>query len=153
SFLMLAELTASRPLHEAIPDLSRRLEPRRFATWKRHLIGALAEITATLHQADLFHKDLYLCHFFLEEGDSSSTPDPSGLTLIDLHRLGHHPHWPDRWRWKDLGQLVYSTYGVVGINDRDRLRFWRHYRRRLGLTRPQWHARMIVLKAARYQSH
>jgi heptose I phosphotransferase len=152
-FLMLAELTGSRPLHEAIPELARRLDPRAFAAWKRRLAGALAEIAATLHRADLYHKDFYLCHFFLDERDASPVPDPGGLTLIDLHRLGRHPWRPNRWRWKDLGQLLYSTYDVAGVDDRDRLRFWHRYRKRLGLRRAPWHARMISLKAARYRSH
>jgi heptose I phosphotransferase len=148
SFLMIADLIESQPLHEALPEMARRLDPAAFAAWKRTLVGALAGITATLHRASLFHKDLYLCHFFLD----ARSDDPR-LTLIDLHRLGHHPGWPLRWRWKDLGELLFSTYGVLGIDDRDRLRFWRHYRRQLGLLWPGWQARMIVRKAARYQAH
>ena len=60
--------------------------------------------------------------------DSSATRATSGSSLIDLHRLGEHRSWPDRWRWKDLGQLLFSTDGVAGIDDRDVLRFWKHYR-------------------------
>jgi hypothetical protein len=41
----------------------------------------------------------------------------------------------------------------VGIDDRDRLRFWKHYRALVRLERPRWHARLIVLKAARYRAH
>jgi heptose I phosphotransferase len=73
--------------------------------------------------------------------------------LIDLHRLGRHRLWPGRWRTKDLGQLLYSTYGVDGIDDRDRLRFWRRYRRHLGIPRPRWQAWWIARKAARYLAH
>ena len=73
--------------------------------------------------------------------------------MIDLHRLGHHPAWPLRWRWKDLGELLFSTYGVEGIDDRDRIRFWRLYKKQLGLRWPGWQARMIAHKAARYQTH
>ena len=75
------------------------------------------------------------------------------LSLIDLHRLKEHRLWPDWWRWKDLGQLLFSTYGVDGITDRDRLRFWRSYRRRVGIRWPRWHARMVRLRAARYLEH
>ncbi len=161
SFLMIADLVDSQPLHEAIPAMARRLDRPTFAAWKRHLVAALVEIAATLHRAKLFHKDLYLCHFFLgpEPGDDPSMTTTARatshgqLTLIDLHRLGHHPVWPLRWRWKDLGELLFSTYGVEGIDDRDRIRFWRLYRKQLGLRWPGWQARMIVLKAARYQSH
>ena len=75
------------------------------------------------------------------------------LSLIDLHRLREHRFWPDWWRWKDLGQLLFSTYGVAGISDRDRLRFWRSYCRRVGITRPRWHARIVRARAARYLEH
>jgi heptose I phosphotransferase len=150
SFLMIADLVGSQPLHEAIPVLAQYLPPREFAAWKRALIAAMAAIAATLHREHLFHKDLYLCHFFLHDPEAA---DPSRLTLIDLHRLGHHPRRPGRWRRKDLGQLLFSTYGVAGIDDRDRLRFWKCYRRRLAVRRPHWQARLIVLKAARYRAH
>ena len=150
SFLMIADLVGCEPLHEAIPALARTLNPATFDAWKRAIIPAIATITATLHGADLYHKDLYLCHFFI---DPSQPIDALRPTLIDLHRLGRHRSCPDRWRWKDLGQLLYSTYGLAGINDRDRLRFWKYYRKRLRLGRPHWHAKMVAMKAARYLAH
>jgi heptose I phosphotransferase len=163
SFLMVAELTGALPLNEAVPGLagfegtwlrnSQEQPAARagFLAWKRALIAEMAAITATLHRERLFHKDLYLCHFFLHM-DRLDQPG-NRLTLIDLHRLGEHRLWPDRWRWKDLGQLLYSTEGVAGIDDRDRLRFWMHYRRRLRLPWPRRQLRMIGLKAARYRAH
>jgi heptose I phosphotransferase len=158
SFLMVADLVDSQPLHEAIPALRFQLDPVTFGAWKRAVIGAVAAITATLHRACLFHKDFYLCHFFVdtqrsERAAAGTTPGALGLTLIDLHRLGHHPLRAGRWRRKDLGQLLFSTYGVAGIDDRDRLRFWIHYRRAAGLQRPRGQVRSIVFKAARYQAH
>jgi heptose I phosphotransferase len=154
SFLMVADLVDNQPLHEAIPALQRQLDPAAFRAWKRALIGALAAITATLHRASLFHKDLYLCHFFVDgrQNEPAAARAPR-LTLIDLHRLGHHPLRAGRWRRKDLGQLLFSTYGVAGIDDRDRLRFWSRYRRAVGLHWPRGQMRSIVLKAARYQAH
>jgi heptose I phosphotransferase len=148
SFLMVADLVNHQPLHEAIPALQRQLDPATFRAWKRSVIGTLAAVTATLHRSCLFHKDLYLCHFFVDP----RRPAP-GLTLIDLHRLGHHPLRAGRWRRKDLGQLLFSTYGVAGIDDRDRLRFWSRYRRQVGLDGPRGQVRAIVHKAARYQAH
>jgi heptose I phosphotransferase len=151
SFLMVAELTGCLPLNEAIPELAASREPAAFAAWKRGLIAEMARIVATLHGARVFHKDLYLCHFFFYmEQPLDQAPR---LALIDLHRTQEHRWWPDRWRWKDLGQLLFSTRGVPGINDRDVLRFWALYRRRLELRRPGWQARMIRLKAERYFSH
>jgi heptose I phosphotransferase len=151
SFLMVAELTGSLPLHEALPELARRLDDRSFQSLKRGLVREMAAHTAALHGAREFHKDLYLCHFYLDMA-RLDRPDRR-LALIDLHRLGEHRLWPDRWRWKDLGQLLFSTDGVTGVGPRDALRFLVHYRRMLALTRPRWHARMIQWKAEQYGRH
>jgi heptose I phosphotransferase len=199
SFVMIAELSGSEAVNELLPRLATQLDSRAFETLKRRVIAEMARITATLHAARAFHKDLYLCHFFLDhealnglandsEGETSDerssanpseqrtplhigrSPAPLGapesvardrsreervirLSLIDLHRLKEHKLWPDWWRWKDLGQLLFSTYGVAGITDRDRLRFWSIYRRRIRIRRPRWHVRMVRLRAARYLKH
>ena len=151
SYLMVAELTGCEALNEVLPGLAATMPPAEFAALKRSLIPEMAEITARLHGAGAFHKDLYLCHFYL---DLSRLRQPGGrLTLIDLHRLGEHPRTALRWRWKDLGQLLYSTFGVEGIGERDRLRFWKHYRGRMRLWRPGWQMRAIRRKAARYLAH
>lgn len=150
SFLMVAELAGARELNEVLPQLQRSMNPEVFSRLKRELIVEIADIAARLHGANAFHKDFYLCHFFL------ATPvPPSGrrLTLIDLHRLAHHRLMGFRWRWKDLGQLLYSTFDVEGINERDRARFWMHYRR---ITRPRfarWQRLRVVAKADRYRKH
>lgn len=153
SFLMVAELTGCEALHEVLPKLAGRLDRRAFATLKRRLILELARITATLHQAGLFHKDLYLCHFFLDVDGFERDGRHPRVILIDLHRLGRHPHWLDWWRCKDLGQLLFSTYGVAGIDDRDRRRFWRCYRRIAQPRGAEWQARLIRFRAARYARH
>jgi len=153
SFLMVAELSGCAPLNELLPQLAGRLDARTFAILKHRLIGEIARITATLHAARVFHKDLYLCHFFLDSVRLDLNGRPLRVVLIDLHRLHEHRHWSNWWRWKDLGQLLFSTYGVDGITDRDRRRFWTRYCRLVGIDRPGWHARMIRLKAARYLEH
>jgi heptose I phosphotransferase len=167
SFVMIAELSGSEAVNELLPRLAARLDPRALETLKRRIIAEIARITATLHVARVFHKDLYLCHFFvppLVKGGSGGMVPAQPITesldehafrlsLIDLHRLSEHKVWPDWWRWKDLGQLLFSTYGVDGITDHDRLRFWKNYRRRVGIRRPRWHARIVRLRAARYLEH
>jgi heptose I phosphotransferase len=149
SFVMIAELSGCEAVNELLPGLATKLDLSDFETLKRRVIAEMARITATLHAARVFHKDLYLCHFFLESAEQRAFR----LSLIDLHRLTEHTLWPDWWRWKDLGQLLFSTYGVSGITDRDRLRFWSIYRQRVGIRRPRWHARMVRIRAARYLEH
>jgi lipopolysaccharide kinase (Kdo/WaaP) family protein len=150
-FLMVEELVGCLELNEALPDLKRSLDPQRFAALKRELASEMARIASTLHLARVFHKDFYLCHFFLD----MSEVDRSGcrLILIDFHRLGKHRLWGARWRWKDLAQLLYSTFGVEGIDDRDRLRFWKHYRRLTGQRLAKWQLRVVRFKAGRYFAH
>ena len=151
SYLMVAELVGHAPLHEAVPELAASMEPAAFASMKRSLVIEMAEITARLHAAHAFHKDLYLCHFFLDRRPDSAPGRK--LCLIDLHRLAVHRWTAPRWRWKDLGQLLFSTHGVEGIDDRDRLRFWMHYRRLLKMILPSAQLRFVKGKAARYLAH
>ena len=151
SFLMVAELTGKTALNEILPEIRASLDAREFETLKRGLVKEMAEITARLHGAHVFHKDLYLCHFFLDPNTIRS--EGSKLTLIDLHRLGEHRWFADRWRAKDLGQLLFSTEGLDGINRRDALRFWAHYQRLLKLDRPRTRLRMVAWKAGRYSRH
>jgi len=153
SFLMVAELSGCAALNESLPQLAGRLDARAFARLKHRLIAEMARITATLHAARVFHKDLYLCHFFLDPISLEPDGRRPRVVLIDLHRLHEHRHGSLWWRWKDLGQLLFSTYGVDGITDRDRIRFWRRYCRLVGIDRPDWHARMVRLRAARYREH
>ncbi len=152
-FLMVAELTGCEPLHEALPRLAARLDPAAFADLKRRLVKEMARIAATLHAARLFHRDLYLCHFFLDVERLRHRGQEIRLVLIDLHRLSSRRLIPDWLRWKDLGQLLFSTFDVDGIDDRDRLRFWRSYRRRCPVALATWQARIVRYRAARYRAH
>ena len=151
SYLLVGELTDCLELHVALPRWQSELAPQEFDRLKRWLVGRMAEIAAKLHRARLFHKDLYLCHFFAPA--EPVLDGPPALTLIDLHRLQHHRWLAARWRLKDLGQLHYSTQGVSGVNNRDKLRFWMHYRRALGLEHEKGWRKAIEAKAARYGRH
>lgn len=64
----------------------------------------LAGLAARLHRQNLHHRDLYLCHFFI------NPQQPAELRLIDAARVRPLPRWPLRRRWivKDLAQLWYS---------------------------------------------
>ena len=147
-FLMIEELEGCQPLHEAIPAMQQRLGAVEFESWKRALIDEMAALTARLHGARAFHRDLYLCHYYI---DPKCPEGP--LYLIDLHRLKTPRFGSAWWRWKDLAQLLFSTIGVEGVTGRDRVRFWRSYRSRIGLCWPGWERRMILWRSARYLSH
>jgi heptose I phosphotransferase len=128
SFLAVEELTGMLPLHEAIPLAASQLPPTAFARWKRTLVKELARLARALHDRHYFHKDLYLCHFFMRTEDTAIVPSDwkSRVSMIDFHRLKHHSlTWP-MWQSKDLAQLLYSS-DIEGISARDRLRFWREY--------------------------
>jgi heptose I phosphotransferase len=154
SFLATEELTGMLPLHQAVPLAAARLNPAAFAHWKRGLIAEMVRLTRDLHDRRRFHKDLYLCHFYIPEVDTWVVPRWRGhVFMIDLHRLAHHP-WT--WRWwqaKDLGQLLYSSE-VAGVTARDRLRFWRAYQG----DKPQgpgtaWLRWCVQLRWRSYQRH
>ncbi len=151
SFLMIAELRGCRELNEILPEIAATTPPEDFSRFKREAIAEMARIVARLHNARTFHKDLYLCHFFLDF--SPTAQRGSRFTLIDLHRLAEHRITAFRWRWKDLGQLLYSTFGVEGIDDRDRLRFWLAYRKATKLPLARWQRLRVIGKAARYDRH
>jgi heptose I phosphotransferase len=154
SFLAVEELTDMLPLHEAIPLAASRLDPDAYRRWKHTLVLEMARLACGLHDRRVFHKDLYLCHFYIPRRLTEETQPWRGkVHLIDLHRLGKH-RWTWRiWQVKDLAQLLFST-AIEGINNQDRLRFWHAYR---GTDRGSWAARLlkccIMFKWRRYQRH
>jgi heptose I phosphotransferase len=154
SFLAVEELTGMLPLHQAIPEAARQMPGVAFADWKRGLVTEMARLTRQLHLQRCFHKDLYLCHFYLPRRDVAEEPASwrGHLHLIDLHRLGHHPLTWRLWQVKDLAELAYSSE-ISGVTACDRLRFWRAYvaaDRRLSAW---WLERMVLLKWRRYRRH
>jgi heptose I phosphotransferase len=154
SVLAVEELAGMLPLHEAVPLAAAQLAPRIYLPWKRGLVIELARLARALHQRRRFHKDFYLCHFYIAAGDTRQLPAWRGrVHLIDLHRLGHHPWTWRLWQMKDLAQLLYSSE-IHGVHARDRLRFWRHY---FGPGTRGWSARWlrwcIGIKWKNYQRH
>ncbi len=152
SVLAVEELRDMICLHTAIPEARKRLDARTFRRWKQGLIAEVARLARELHAQRHFHKDLYLCHFFIARDDIHRTKDWRGrVFLIDFHRLGRHAlTWPV-WVVKDLGQLMYSSY-IEGVDARDRLRFWRCYQKRPHAGRSLL-ARLIHLKGNLYYRH
>jgi heptose I phosphotransferase len=154
SFLAVEELSGMLPLNESIPLAARRLGADEFARWKRGLVAELARLARLLHDRRYFHKDLYLCHFFVREDDLSRVPDDwrGRVWLIDLHRLARHPRTAPLWVVKDLAQLLYSSE-EAGVTARDRLAFWRHYRAGARGGYWGWVAAAVRFKWRRYQRH
>jgi heptose I phosphotransferase len=158
SFLAVEELTDMLPLHEAIPLAALTMHPSVFRRWKRGLVAEMARLARMLHDRRCFHKDLYLCHFYIHAALTRAYPaGPDGwhgqVHLIDLHRLTHHPWTWRLWQLKDLAQLLYSSE-VAGVDARDQVFFWRCYRG-LGPRRraDRWLRRCVLLKWQRYRQH
>ena len=107
-----------------------------------------------LHDRNFFHKDFYLCHFFIARDDLYSIPEwRNRVFLIDFHRMARHSLTRASWLTKDLGQLLYSSE-IEGIDARDRLRFWHAYR---GASRRSWASRwlrgIVQFRGRRYREH
>jgi heptose I phosphotransferase len=155
SFLAVEELTDMLPLHLAIPAAAAQLPAAVFARWKRSLVIELARLARALHDRRYFHKDLYLCHFYIHRDHTLSLPgDWTGrVFMIDFHRLQRHRWtWP-LWQSKDLAELLFSSE-IVGVTARDRIRFWRAY---VGTRRHGFFVallrRLILFKWHLYQRH
>jgi heptose I phosphotransferase len=154
SFLAVQELVGMLPLHRAIPAAAARLDGITFRRWKRGLAEEMAVVARALHRRRRFHKDFYLCHFFIPEEDTFRLPAwPGRVWLIDLHRLGHHPLTAPWWRAKDLGQLLFSSE-IPEVDASDRLHFWRAY---ISTSRQSWLAQVlkwvVCLRAWTYRRH
>lgn len=157
SCLAVEELAGMLPLHEAIPLAFDRLAPAAFDAWKAGLIDEMARLTRELHRRRRFHNDLYLCHFYIAEADTTVPPGQwrDRVMMIDFHRLQQRRLG---WTWgvlKDVAQLLYSA-NVPGVTPDDHRRFWDAYRSGDWgdvSPPPQWLWRPIQWKAARYQRH
>ncbi|HEV8062374.1 MAG TPA: lipopolysaccharide kinase InaA family protein [Gemmataceae bacterium] len=153
SVLAVEELAGMLPLNEAIPLAAKRKGRREFEQWKRGLTLEVARLTKILHRQRHFHKDLYLCHFYIPEAFTRTMPTwTDQVYMIDFHRLAAHPFtWPV-WQVKDLAELLYSS-AVEGVGPRDRLRFWRHFlAERSGMAASLLRL-LILAKWRRYRTH
>jgi hypothetical protein len=154
-FIASEELTGMLPLHQAVPLAAQRLDPAAFLQWKRGLTAELARIARELHRRNVFHKDLYFCHFYIDESLTCRVPKSwfNRAVMIDLHRLARHSITAKWWQVKDLAQFLYSSE-VAGVTARDRLRFWKLYRGdRAGSSPGRWLARLIRWKWQLYRRH
>jgi heptose I phosphotransferase len=91
---------------------------------KQALIAKLAQISRTLHQNGINHRDYYICHFLLDisNGKKFTNIENLKISLIDLHRAQLRNKTPQRWLIKDIASLYFSAMDI-GLTKRDFLRF------------------------------
>ncbi len=122
SFVITRELENTISLEDYCAEWAEH--PPGFAI-KQRLIRRVAEMTRRLHENGVNHRDLYICHFLLQQpwgGDDRNLH----LYLIDLHRVQLREHVPLRWQVKDVGSLYFSAMDI-GLTRRDLFRFLRAY--------------------------
>lgn len=111
---------------------------------RRHdVTRRLARFVAAFHQTGLRHRDLYLCHVFVDfSAHADGRPD---FHLIDLARVFRPLGWTrSRWTIKDLSQLDVSAR-AIGATRADRLRFLLAY---LALQRAGLRVRRLAQRVA-----
>lgn len=92
---------------------------------KQNLLRRVAEVSRSLHDNGINHRDYYLCHFLLDKSADVQSGD-FDLALIDLHRAQIRAEVPFRWRLKDIAGLYYSAMDI-GLGKKDLYRFIRSY--------------------------
>jgi heptose I phosphotransferase len=108
SFVLTEELVGYTQLDHF---LRQRFVPRPSRqAWQRdpqleRLIRDVADVASKFHRLGYNHRDLYCCHFFINE----PAPGQYKINLIDLQRVEHRHRFRGRWLVKDLAQLAYSA--------------------------------------------
>ncbi|HZZ44941.1 MAG TPA: lipopolysaccharide kinase InaA family protein [Tepidisphaeraceae bacterium] len=112
----------------------------------QQLTPGLAEMVGKLHRAGLHHRDLYLCHFFVNAGLE--------LRLIDAGRVKKLPGKLTAWRWvvKDLAQLLHSMR-EIGISDAVFWDYLEKYGVKKGMRSTFWLGIFVRMKAGRIARH
>jgi heptose I phosphotransferase len=135
-FLITVAVPGAVPLDDYLASLYRVTGDSLPYTFKRRLIGKLADLAKRLHGPGYHHKDFYLCHVFVNQ----YTPLDSPLVIIDLQRLSRAHWFRRRWVIKDLAALNYSARDEFTTHA-DRLRFLLAY---LGMERLDPRARRLL---------
>ncbi|MHC5039727.1 MAG: lipopolysaccharide kinase InaA family protein [Planctomycetota bacterium] len=120
SFIMTEEIQGGWPLDQYLRDHFPPPVRGTAVHEKRQILEELAAMAQALHEADLCHRDYYLCHVFI-------TPREEGrLHLIDLQRVRRARPLKHRWIVKDLAALNYSATKDF-TSTSDRIRFFKAY--------------------------
>ena len=154
SYLMVAELTGFQELNVALPDWRPSSTRRRSRSLKRRLVIEMARITATLHRARAFHKDLYLCHFYLDRerlrrrpGATSGSPSSTSTAWASI---GSGPIAGGGRTWDSSSSRPRASPGSTTGTSRGS---GSTIAAGSPMRWPRWQARMITLKAQRYLEH
>ncbi len=138
------DLAPARPLDDLLREgaLDRRQIRRTFE--------ALADVVGTLHDARYNHRDLYLCHVFVDASEERPR-----IALIDLERLRKHRRTLGPRVVKDLAALA-SSMPEGATHVRQRAHFLLRYMARRGIPRRGVYdglVRRIQRKAVRIRKH
>lgn len=128
SVLVIEELRDMVPLHIAIPRAISRHSDATLVQWKRFLLSELARLVSLLHMSNIYHKDLYSCHFFIKDNYITEIEQNlyNKLYLIDFHRMSYHRLTRIWWQSKDLAQLFFSLL-CDGLTRQDIDYLWNTY--------------------------
>jgi hypothetical protein len=108
------------------------------------LLEPTAALAARLHEAQLHHRDLYLCHFFVRLDSDRAVTD---MRLIDVARVsGLGVLLARRWIVKDLAQFIYSTRALP-VSDQQRAAWLDRYCAIRGLSAVQSLGAAVARKA------
>ena len=94
------------------------------STTRHRMLDAIARFAKEFHGRGFIHRDFYICHLLAEE--NALAEDRFDLAVLDLHRARKFEVVPDRWLYRDLGGLLFSTLDL-GYSRRDWYRFVRLY--------------------------
>ncbi len=148
SFVMIEELPRADALERLLPQGKTAQQQYQMLRDKQLLIREIAQLVRRQHQANLFHRDLYLAHIFLSKDEA----DNERLNLIDLQRIFQPIFRRRRWQVKDLAQLNYSARQFFSRTDG--IRFLRKYFQCSRLTDMQKKlARSVLNKTSRIARH
>jgi hypothetical protein len=120
SFVILPDLTDYTPGDVLVEDQGVPFET---------LLVPTADLAARLHDANLHHRDLYLCHFMVKVEAAALD-----VKLIDTARVARltNPLTRKRWIVKDLAQFWYSTMKLPAT-DEQRERWLARYAEQRGV--------------------
>ncbi len=121
NYLITPAIEATVPLNEFVETVLPRFEPVRQATIRQALAVALAEITATLHEAKFVHQDFHPGNLLVRLDEE----DRPRLSMIDLDALRTRRELT--WKEAQANLALLNHYFWLRCGRTDRLRFLEAY--------------------------